>query len=381
LVQLALDENVLFVLLAGDIYDGAERGVRAQIRFLSGLRRLDEAGIRTFIVHGNHDPLSGWSAIREWPAHVTIFGSRAVESVPVELEGEQVAVIHGISYSKRETTDNLACRFTRGDGGGLHIGLLHANVGAVSEHAAYAPCSLADLAAAGMDYWALGHIHKRQVLRAGDPWMVYPGDTQGRSPKPSESQEKGAFVVSVSGGTINPPEFHALDGVRYVESEHDISGIADIAQLHSHLGKSLDALRTDNEGRALLVRVALLGRGPLAGDLARPGALDGLLTELRESCGALEPFLWVESIRDRTRQDLDFEAIRARGDFSAGVLAFADRLGADSEATGEFVGARSALLTVGQVQRALRGFEPDDPLEVLAEAVELAIDGVESGAS
>ena len=79
LVQLALDEEVLFVLLAGDIYDGADRGVRAQIRFVNGLRRLDQAGIRTFIVHGNHDPLSGWSAVHEWPATVTIFGSRAVE--------------------------------------------------------------------------------------------------------------------------------------------------------------------------------------------------------------------------------------------------------------------------------------------------------------
>ena len=69
-VDLAIEREAAFVLIAGDIYDGADRGVRAQLRFLAGLKRLDEAGIRSFVVHGNHDPLDGWSAIREWPAGV-----------------------------------------------------------------------------------------------------------------------------------------------------------------------------------------------------------------------------------------------------------------------------------------------------------------------
>jgi DNA repair exonuclease SbcCD nuclease subunit len=266
LVKVALDEQVLFVLLAGDIYDGAERGVRAQIRFVSGLKRLDQAGIRTFVVHGNHDPLNGWSAIREWPTTVTVFGSRKVEAAPVEVDGEQVAVVHGISYGRRETTDNLAAKFSRGDGHGLHIGLLHANVGSVSEHAAYAPCNLADLSSAGMDYWALGHVHKRQVLKDGDPWAVYPGDTQGRSPKPSETGEKGALVVTAtraSGGgwRVEPPEFRALDSVRFLACEQDIAQIDDISQLQSRLGETLDVLRDEHEERALLVRVVLGGRG------------------------------------------------------------------------------------------------------------------------
>lgn len=381
LVQLALDEEVLFVLLAGDIYDGAERGVRAQIRFVNGLRRLDQAGIRTFIVHGNHDPLSGWSAVHEWPATVTIFGSGAVESLPLEIAGEQVAVIHGISYGKRETIDNLARKFTRGDGRGLHVGLLHANVGAVSEHASYAPCGLADLTAAGMDYWALGHVHKRQVLREGDPWVVYPGDTQGRSPKPSETGEKGAFVVTVSGSTVSPPEFYALDAVRFIECEHDIGDVVDIPQLQSRLAESLDSLRAQHEGRALLVRITLGGRGRLADDLARPGAIDGLLVEMREADAGLEPFLWIESIKNHTRQELDFATIRARDDFSAGLLAFADQLQADEVAAGQFVADRSSLLEIGQVQRVLRELEPDEPLDVLAEAVDLAVDSVERGTS
>src|SRR5262249_45763005 len=65
LIRAAISRKVDFVVLAGDIYDGAERGVRAQARFLSGLKELDRNGIPCFFIHGNHDPVEeGWSALR-----------------------------------------------------------------------------------------------------------------------------------------------------------------------------------------------------------------------------------------------------------------------------------------------------------------------------
>src|SRR5262245_51374847 len=84
LVELTLREDAAFLVIAGDVYDGAERGVRAQLRFLGGLRRLSEAGVQVLVTHGNHDPLDGWSAIREWPAGVHVFSPEVVEQVPVE---------------------------------------------------------------------------------------------------------------------------------------------------------------------------------------------------------------------------------------------------------------------------------------------------------
>ncbi|MDI9600264.1 MAG: DNA repair exonuclease [Acidobacteriota bacterium] len=383
LVDLALERRVLFVLLAGDIHDGAERGLRAQIRFLAGVRRLDEAGIRTFVVHGNHDPLDGWSAVTGWPAGVTVFGAQRVESVPVELHGAQVAVVHGISYARREVRENLALRFSRAGGPGLHIGLLHANVGSSAEHAAYAPCTLGDLAASGMDYWALGHIHRRQVLRDGAPWVVYPGDTQGRSPKPSETGAKGCYLVSVAGGVVEGLEFCPLDAVRFVEHRCDVAGAADVGALHARLAEALDMLRGEHQGLALLVRLVLEGRGPVAADLARDGVGDDLRATLRETFGVLEPFLWVESIVNATRSALDRVAIRARGadDFAAGLLAYADTLSADPEAAQRFVADSGRLLSVGQVERAVRDLQDDDPGEVLAAATDLALDAVERGAS
>ena len=62
IVELCLKRHVDFLLIAGDIYDSRDRSLRAQLRLRDGLRPLSEAGIPTFIVHGNHDPLDSWSA-------------------------------------------------------------------------------------------------------------------------------------------------------------------------------------------------------------------------------------------------------------------------------------------------------------------------------
>ena len=97
LVKAALEHSVAFVVIAGDIYDGPERGVRAQLAFRNGLDRLAQAGIPSFVVHGNHDPVEGgWSAVRKWPAGVTVFGPESVATVPVERDGQTLALIHGI---------------------------------------------------------------------------------------------------------------------------------------------------------------------------------------------------------------------------------------------------------------------------------------------
>ena len=150
LVQEAVRRRVAFVLLAGDLYDGPERGLRAQLRFRRGLHRLAEAGVEVFVVHGNHDPLEeGWSALRDLPPGVHVFGPGDPEAVPVVRGGRRIALVHGVSYATRAERANLARRFVRAPGEGLQIGLLHAHVEGQAGHDPYAPCSLDDLRASG----------------------------------------------------------------------------------------------------------------------------------------------------------------------------------------------------------------------------------------
>ena len=100
-MQLCLEKRVDFLLVAGDIYDGADRSLRAQVKFRDGLKRLSEAGIRSFVVYGNHDPLDGWSSTLEWPPSVHLFGDH-VETLEVKRNGSLLACIQGISYPKRD---------------------------------------------------------------------------------------------------------------------------------------------------------------------------------------------------------------------------------------------------------------------------------------
>jgi len=387
-VDLTIAREAALLVIAGDIYDGAERGVRAQVRFLEGLRRLSTAGVRTFIVHGNHDPLDGWSAIREFPPGVTVFGSRAVETVSMTVDGQPVHV-HGVSYRTREVRDNLALGFRRAPGVGLNIGVLHTNATGQADHAPYCPCSLADLEVEGMDYWALGHIHKQQFLRQGGPWVAYSGDTQGRSPKPSEMGPKGVLVVEATGSTVDSVTFAPVDVVRFVPCAVDVGDVADVSALHEAVREAVLGLQAEHGDRALLVRVTLEGRGPVAADLRREGAVAELRDALRDSLAGRSPFVWIESVKNAARRPVDLDAVRRGQDFGAALLGRGDALVADEGAAAHFVGRAAELLErPGQVAAALRDLAAGDAdgslgqadaRDVLAEALEIAMDKLDIG--
>ena len=182
IIDLCIRERVAALLVAGDVYDGAERSLRAQRKFIEGLERLDEQGIRSFVCHGNHDPLDGWEARLAYPALCHRFG-REWERVPVFPEDPARAVVHGISYPKSDVRDNLALGLGNVTPAGFSIGLLHANVGSDTGHESYAPCTVDDLRQAGVDYWALGHVHTRRILNERNPVVAYPGNPQGRHPQ------------------------------------------------------------------------------------------------------------------------------------------------------------------------------------------------------
>jgi exonuclease SbcD len=230
MVELAIQQKVDFVLISGDVYDLADRSLRAQIRFQKALQRLSSSNIAIYIVHGNHDPEDGRAARLNWPAHAHFFSASEVESLPVILEGKgTVAQIYGISYETAAVTENLVLRIAEKyeESGKNHsdlfrIGLLHTNVEGNHAHANYAPCSLQDLLGCGMHYWALGHVHTRQVLHK-EPAIVYPGNLQGRSVR--ETGAKGCYIVDVSEYGEAMLTFHALDAIRWQQRSISIQGI------------------------------------------------------------------------------------------------------------------------------------------------------------
>jgi DNA repair exonuclease SbcCD nuclease subunit len=332
LVDLCLDRDAAFLVIAGDIYDGADRGIRAQLRFRDGLGRLSDAGIATFVVHGNHDPVeSGWSAVSAWPPLVTIFGSETVEAVPVHRDGKLLAVVQGISYGRRDVSENLALRFAPPAGPGIHVGVLHCNVaGSTGGHEDYSPCSLQDLRRAGLDYWALGHIHARSVLSGRpygeEPWVVYPGNLQARSPKASEQGAKGACVVVVSGGRVGSLEFVACDRIRYATIDVDLAPFASLDVLRDALASAARAEIARAGGRSVILRAHLSGRSELHVPLRARQSLGELLASLRDDFTPGDPWAWWDRLEDASAPPIDLDDLRGGSDFAADLIAIAEEL-------------------------------------------------------
>lgn len=342
LVDLCVDEQVDFLVIAGDIYDGADRSVRAQLRFRDGMRRLSEAGVAVYIVHGNHDPLDGWLSAITWPEGVHVFGSEP-EWMNVELNGEPIAAIQGVSFPTREVRENLVEKFTTPPDDSLFtIGLLHCNVGGNPDHDNYAPCTLDDLKLTALDYWALGHVHTRQTLRRQNPAVIYPGNIQGRHP--NENGPRGCLMVEVSEDGATNTRFHALDVVRWEPAEIDISEIGSIDRLEAAVQQKLDDLAVKAEGRDVICSLTLSGRGSMHNELVRPGAVEDLLVELRATASEA-PWVWVERIYDGTRPDINLEARAESDDFLGATLRRSEEVLGDSEGIAELAAVAGEVFT------------------------------------
>ncbi len=352
LVDVALRERVLFVALAGDVYDGAQRGLRAQARLRHATERLDAAGIWTFVAHGNHDPVEeGWTAIRSWPERVRVFAADRAETVELTTtEGARVTVT-GTSFPTSAVHTGLHARFTRPDGPGFHVAVLHANIGAVAEHAPYSPARLEDLIELGFDAWLLGHIHRRQVLRARDPFVAYPGNLQGRSFKPTEQGPKGALIVEVDGG-VPTPRFVGLGPIRFEEVTVDASACEDFGAVVEAVVDATQALA----GGEVVARARLVGRSPAYDDLVGEEASAELLEALRDRRGALRGVHWT-SVDVALGPVLDLETLRDRNDLAGELVRERDRLLAEPADVRRLLvgvgGARDLLTTVTDEELAV----------------------------
>lgn len=174
IVDLRLDEQVDALLLAGDLYDGEQTSMKTARFLAEQLRRLSEAAIGTFIIRGNHDASSRITKELVFPDSVKVFGGRA-EAVAVEREaGDFPVVIHGLSFTHPQAPESLIGKYKAPVPDAVNIGLMHTSLAGAPGHDVYAPCSLGDLQKTGVQYWALGHVHKRMVVE-GPCTVVMPG--------------------------------------------------------------------------------------------------------------------------------------------------------------------------------------------------------------
>jgi DNA repair exonuclease SbcCD nuclease subunit len=326
--------------VAGDIYDGADRSLRAQLAFADGIRRLDAAGIRSFICYGNHDPLDGWQARLDLPSSCHRFGP-TVEAAPFDPAQPELATVLGISYPRRDVFENLVPRFANVPRRGYAIGLLHCNVGNNTEHAAYSPCTLADLAGSGIDYWALGHVHTRQVLSEHAPAVVYPGNTQGRHA--NERGPRGAFLVEVDDVGRATLDFRETSAVRWEAITVDIAGFEAEQQLLDAADRAIGDALALTDGRDLVFRLTVTGQGPMHDAIRRPGFVRDVLGYLEGGWANRSPFAWCERVDVATKAPFDRQDRAQAADFTGDLLRLFDEAQGDPELLGRLAGELQPL--------------------------------------
>jgi len=317
IVSLALREEVSAVVIAGDVYDGAEKSLQAQFRFRNALQNLSDAGIEVFVALGNHDPLDEWSASLKWPERVRLFSGKEPERIPIVRNGVEVAQVHGVSFPTRDVRENLAKKFDPGGHPGYSIAVLHANVGSDTGHENYAPCSLEDLVEKSFDYWALGHVHSSQVLRENNPAIVYSGNSQARHSR--EAGVKGCYLVELNANSEPDIKFIPTDALRFNTSRLDISSINDLDSATDKIQEHCEKLSDNAGNRPALIQLSIEGRTALDFDLRKPGAMDALSEELNSRFYLREPQIWID-LKLETAGVFDIASLRKGNNFIADLL-------------------------------------------------------------
>ena len=373
LVDLCIERDAQFLLLAGDTFEDEECSVRDMFRFRDGLARLADAGIGAFAIHGNHDPFKGDRPEVALPDNTHVFGDETAETVGVpELPG---VTITGVSYRTKREARKLARQYVCPPESGFHIGLLHAQVGGDQSTNLYATCTVEQLRNAGFHYWALGHIHERRTFST-NPTIAYSGNIQGRNPK--ETGERGALVVTADAATgLAETEFVPLQVVRWETAEVPIAGLDSLDALEERIAEHTEALAEECRPSSLVLRIQLTGRGRLNADLRREDATTDLRERLRNSQPLTPPFVWIESLQLACGADLDFAGRREGDDLAGEILRRADALAEDREWLDK---ALAPLFAHRRAKHALAGLPDEVRAQLLREAAENCVEALDGEA-
>lgn len=324
LIDLTINRDAEFLILAGDIYDRADREPAAQFAFRTQMDRLNEKNIKVYIVHGNHDPTSDdLSEYVKLPSNVKVFGPNSEEVVTHVLRDGSKVLVAGISYWQKAVTENLVPRLSaivnkvERDAIRAIIGILHTNVDS-PEHEKYAPCSVSDLQTSPFDYWALGHVHKRSINEIGlHRYWAYPGNLQGRFFK--EEGSKGALVIPIQTTGVGLPEHVACDVFRFLHLHIDCTEFP-AEDLPSEISQRCLEQIPDSDSRPIVVRLRLFGTSTVVEEKLSEIGEPVLAVELSN---ALSSHLYgggIDRIEIDVQPEIDIDALKNTDTIIADVI-------------------------------------------------------------
>ena len=316
--DIAIANNVDFVVISGDLYDREARSVKAMGFFAEQCRRLEVANIHVLVIAGNHDSLREKQELFHMPNNVKVFSGNQPELYEVfDDQGDPIARIIGQSYQSRWEGKKIHLDYRVPDRELWNIGLLHTQLEPGNSN--YIPCSLGELKEmSDIHYWALGHIHQPRVLNHTYPYVVYPGIPQGRDF--GEGGRGGCMLVELDpfqGGSIT---FIPTASVIYKRIEVFIDEEPEdlpetLQDLEDRIGEYGDELLQEAIGEedypiaGYVVDWIIRGRGMIHGLIKEQEqeSLELLTKGLRSRFEGSSPFLWTDSVTLRTQPAIDYD--------------------------------------------------------------------------
>jgi len=307
LVTLALHEEAMFILIAGDLYDGDWRDYNTGLFLAKEMSRLREAGVKVFVISGNHDAASQITRSLRMPKNVAFLSTREPETILLEDAG---VAIHGQGFSQPAVTRDLATNYPHAEPGYFNIGMLHTSLTGREGHETYAPCRIETLLAKGYDYWALGHVHTREVLHK-NPWILFPGNTQGRHIR--EPGQKGCTVVTVDRGACESADHRDLHVLRWALIDVDASEAGHPSDLVDKVQTLVEEERMKGNDEFLAARLRLTGACDAHKELTM--ASDRWINQIRAAVYDITGgTTWLEKIEVKTRSPMDLDRMIERDD-------------------------------------------------------------------
>lgn len=349
IVDLCLAERVDALVIAGDLYDGDQTSMKTA-RFLAAqMARLHQAGVRVYMIRGNHDAMSRITKQLVLPDTVTIFGGRC-QSVIQPGSGVDVA-FHGLSFASPKAPESLLPKYAGPQEGAANIGIMHTSLSGSPSHDVYAPCAVADLHGHGFGYWALGHIHVRQVY-SGVSTLVMPGIPQGRDI--NEAGEKSVTLVTIRDDRSVEIEERLTSVAQFERVSVDLTGASEWSEAVVRIRAGLEQSREVTRSRYLVARLGLVGTTALSWSLMRDRDL--LIAESEHAAEQVGD-TWVEKLG----LDLSASAVGVLGDVADPTLELAQSMRANASSEAFRNEAREFVLkTIADLPPDARGFAGKD---------------------
>jgi exonuclease SbcD len=333
LVQLAIDESVGFVIIAGDLFDGQWKDMNTGIWTAGQFRKLERAGIPVCLIRGNHDAESKVRSGIRWPSNVHEFSVRKPETMTVEQLGlsDSLAVaVHGQGFAKPDIQEDLAAGYPDAVPGCFNIGVLHTSLTGDPAHDRYAATTLEVLRNRGYDYWALGHIHIRSEPPLSEtPFIAFSGNTQGRHIR--ETGAKGCLLVSVEDGNISNTDFRETDTLRWHRAKVTLDQSDGLSELYDRTRDVLQECLDLSDGRFAAVRIEVSGACAAHQELAQPGIQDEAVSQIRDIANEWDDEIWIEKVKLHTSPPTDVDQLRQGQDLFGELLRDVQNLATNQE--------------------------------------------------